>query len=450
MSKYNEFREKYPLFIYNSYEIKINEDNIFITYNFEIENLKEFKPTLEIPINKDVTYNLDVLEKLVFNIGMAELISYWKATCSPKVSIKCGYLTTEQKRWWKKLYFYGLAEMFYINNITNNIEDFMDIDSTQDKKHSLISDSNKNYDGYLVPVGGGKDSIVSLEVLKSFNNKKAFIINNRQVCFDSAKIAGNEKEDIINVKRIFDRGIIDLNSEGYLNGHTPLSANIAFIAYLTAYLYNFKYVVLSNESSANEPSIKGTKINHQYSKSFEFEEDFRYYTNKYLNENIEYFSLLRPISELQIMNIFSKYPKYFNDFISCNNGGKRKNIGKSDGWCLNCSKCLFIYIILSNFITDEQLISIFSENLLEKKEMLPIFIDLIGKSKSKPFECVGTIEEVNYVVINKIKSTAKLPFLYQYYKDNYELVGVDENILKRYGEENNLPKDLEIKLKEYL
>jgi hypothetical protein len=71
-----------------------------------------------------------------------------------------------------------------------------------------------------------------------------------------------------------------------------------------AYLTNRKYIVLSNEGSANEPTVIGTNINHQYSKTYEFECDFYQYTKKYFNIDIKYFSLLRPIKEIQIAYLF--------------------------------------------------------------------------------------------------------------------------------------------------
>jgi len=208
-----------------------------------------------------------------------------------------------------------------------------------------------------------------------------------------------------------------------------------------AYLYNMKFIVLSNESSANEASVKGTNVNHQYSKSYEFEKDFDEYTKKYFSKDINYFSLLRPLNELQIISIFTKYPKYFKTFISCNDGGKRKNIGISDGWCLNCAKCLFIYILMSYFLPKETMIEIFGEDILDKESMLNDFKDLIGITESKPFECVGMVDEINFVLQNKVKEE-NLPYLLRYYKEECNVPIVKENPLKSFNEENNVPKDL--------
>lgn len=441
MDKFNELRNNYPLFYYHGFKIDDKKEELFITYDFEIKGLARFNPTLRVPKTNEINYDKELLNNIIFSAGLAEIPSYWKATCSPKIIIRCGFLNEEQSKWVKKLIYNGLGEFFYVNKIKADINDFVSIESHG--KDLVKKTDNKVYDGYLIAVGGGKDSLTSLEILKDIPNKKAFIINNRKVCFDGANKAGIKDKDIINVERLFDKKIIDLNKRGFLNGHTPISSCIAFISYLTAYVNGIRCVVLSNEASANESSVMGTSINHQYSKSLEFENDFRSFTSKYLTDKVEYFSLLRPLSELEIMKIFTKYPKYFNHFISCNNGGKRKNIGKTDGWCLTCAKCLFIYLLMSNFVNQDEMIKIFGENLLDKKEMLNYFLELLGKTESKPFECVGTIEEVNFTVNNLIKkSNGNLPYLLKYYNENYNVEEPRYNLLSNINEDNNVPSSL--------
>ena len=205
--------------------------------------------------------------------------------------------------------------------------------------------------------------------------------------------------------------------------------------------------MLSNESSANESTVIGTNINHQYSKSFEFENDFYEYTHKYFRLEIDYFSLLRGISEFQIGRIFSRFTKYHKVFKSCNLGSKEKEWK----WCCNCSKCLFVYMILSPFLYKEDLVNIFGEDLYEREDLLDTFKEIIGETEVKPFDCVGTIEEAKYSVsllIDKLDKD-KLPFLLDYYYENYDLELDGSNILK-YNEENNIPKEYEKLVKEVL
>ena len=165
MDKFNEYRALYNNFIYKSYEVKKNNENIEITFNFEIENLKNFTPTLKIENKGIINYDEKIIDNLVFNLGLIELISYWKCTCSKNVIIKCGYLNDEQINWFKKLYYNGLGEFFYINKIDTNIDDFMNI--IIDFEETKDYDVNYSGSGNLICVGGGKDSIVSLELLKN-------------------------------------------------------------------------------------------------------------------------------------------------------------------------------------------------------------------------------------------------------------------------------------------
>ena len=345
------------------------------------------------------------------------------------------------------------GEYRYINNIDISLDDMLEIENKKEIKEEYKLDIN-NYnlesqklEGTLIPVGGGKDSCVTLELLKeSIDNNLCLIVGNKEPSIKSAELAGY-KNKIIFVKRTIDKNLLDLNKRGFLNGHTPFSALLAFLSYTIAYLTCKKYITLSNESSANESNVIGQKINHQYSKSFEFEEDFRKYVNKYLNTEVEYFSMLRPLNELQIAMLFAKHEKYHKIFRSCNVGSKKIPWE----WCKNCPKCLFVYIILSPFLYDKKLIEIFGEDLYEKRELLKTFIELCGYGETKPFECVGTYEEVNYAISKTIKTLQidkkKLPYLLNYYNNNYKVVITSDDITKRYNKENNLPKEFDIILR---
>lgn len=441
MDKYNELRNKYDTFIYDSYEIEELENTTKITYNFIVPSLTQYKPTLEVK-----KFKIDSFTKnLIFHIGLVELVSYWKATCSKNVIIKAGYINKEQIEFFKKLYFYGLGELFYTNGITPNYDDFINIKC--ELKEQNIEIPNYVGNGNLIPIGGGKDSNVTLEIMKSdFEDNLCFIINPKQVTLSCAQTAGYSNEKIVTVKRTIDKNLIELNKQGFINGHTPFSALVAFLSYFNAYITGKKYILLSNESSANESNVDGTKINHQYSKTYEFECDFNEYTKKYFKIDIKYFSLLRPLSEYQIAMLFSNYEKYHEIFKSCNVGSKKEPWH----WCCSCPKCLFVYIILSPFLYKEKLIRIFGEDLFEKEDLLDTFIELTGYGKTKPFECVGTYEEVRYAITKTISKLDKQPYLLKYYKEYFELENLNKNLENKYNRENNLNPYFENLLKSEL
>ncbi|OYT13628.1 MAG: hypothetical protein B6I19_04225, partial [Bacteroidetes bacterium 4572_114] len=223
--------------------------------------------------------NESELNNLVFQIGMIELISYWKAACSPEVIIEAGSLNQEQVEWWKKLYYNGLGEFFYRNGIHARKDDFMSL-STNGKNTFQKFEFDQS-DSFLVPVGGGKDSVVTLETLVGGRKDvRPFILNPGKAGIDTVGNVGFSEEDILTVDRTIDPVLLKLNAQGFLNGHTPFSALLAFISLLAARLAGIKNIALSNESSANEPTVPGTEVNHQYSKSFEFERGFRDYVAK--------------------------------------------------------------------------------------------------------------------------------------------------------------------------
>ena len=440
---FNDLRKEYKYFYYNKFEITENENEIVLRFDFEIPNLAHFNPTTSI-LKKNFKFkdiNSVYAKNMVFNIGMIELISYWKCACPENVIIKCGKLNSDQIDFWKKLYFNGLGELFYRNKIKTDINSFMNIQSTGDKDFHYEKIDDESF-GYIVPIGGGKDSVVTLETLPlDRNSDLCLIINPKPVTLKCASLAGFDDNHIIEIKRVIDKNLIDLNSKGFINGHTPFSAMLAFTSYFVAYLLGKKYVSLSNENSANESNVKGENINHQYSKSFEFECDFENYSDKYLKAPVKYFSFLRPLNELQIAKLFSKHEKYHHVFKSCNVGSK----GENWIWCCNCAKCLFAFTILSPFLYKEKLVSIFGEDLFDKKSLLEIFIELTGNGEYKPFDCVGTYEEVNYAltfVIKKLESENKeLPYILSYYKKNFKLADMSEDITKRYNDNNNLTEE---------
>lgn len=436
MKTYSSLRVAHPTFFYKNYEATAEGGNLHVTYHFEIENLAAFSPSWVFPLGKEEINLSDAnLKAMLFNLGMAELVSYWKITCSPEVRVECGYLSPAQINWWKKLYFHGLGEFFYLNRI-NADTNFMRINASG--APSSLNQSTRYLSGNLIPVGGGKDSNVTMELLKEFKSEnRPYIINPRGATIDSVRVAGLENETLT-AKRTLDKTMLNLNKEGYLNGHTPFSAIVAFSSVITAYINNLKYVVLSNESSANESTVAGSSVNHQYSKSFEFEQDFNRYEKEYLKSGVYYFSLLRPLSEYQIASYFAKCKSYHSIFRSCNKGS-HTNI-----WCADCSKCLFVYLILSPFLSFEELTAIFGRNMGDDENLIPTFNQLIGhETDEKPFECVGSRDEVNFAVCEAIKNNEKLPGLFEYYKTTplYKEYSEKANPYpKFYDRENLLPK----------
>ena len=241
MDKFITLRQKYPIFEYNSYDIKETENSFLVSYDFVVPGLTSFKPTWEFPKPQGKTLDYaskDVLNKAIFNLGMVEVVSYLKATCSPTLIVRAGSLNKEQIDWYKKLYINGLGEFFYRNNIIEamNIDTFLDIEAAGDEDKTIVL--RQELKGNLVPVGGGKDSSLSLEVLNNMDNI-CYIVNSRGASYDSAVVGGYNENSIYTPKRTLDAKLLELNKQGFLNGHTPFSAILAFSAYVCNSISSF-------------------------------------------------------------------------------------------------------------------------------------------------------------------------------------------------------------------
>ena len=508
--KIQNLRKKYPKFIYERYSYKISGNNLEIFFDFKIEPNIHFRPRITVEkVNKLSKSDFDRFNNLIFHLGLMEIPSYWKATCSPEIIIKAGFLNPEQIKypsvakggderrfidWWKDLMINGMGQFFYENKINFRKKNFLKIKSDPIRDNSTIVEITRtNQNRVLVPVGGGKDSVITLELLKKAKkNIQCFSLNPTEAA-QKIMILAECKKPII-IRRRIDEKLLELNRQGFLNGHTPFSAYLAFLSALVAAIFGYKYVAFSNERSASEGNVKylGKIINHQWSKSFEFEQKFREYSQKYLTsraaakgeeENlfsspsvIEYFSFLRPLYEIQIAKLFSKYPKYFNAFLSCNEAYKTASGTKkpTKKWCRSCSKCLFVFATLYPFVDKKELLKIFGKNLFEDKKLLPVMQELIGERKFKPFECVGTKKEsliAFYLSWKKCGGraevpaegrrveggleSAKLPFLLRYFGENIlpkypNLEKESKKIMNSWNNQNNLPKEFERVLKKVI
>jgi len=447
--KYIQLREDYPFMEYVGYKANIDTAGIHVIYEFNLAGKYTFHPEFSIPGKKffqnfTTTEALQspLFQNLIFHIGLIELISYWKTACPPMIIIKGKKLSEKQVSWWKNVYYQGLGEFFYTNEIETSLKEFMEISSLGE---TIPVQSIHLDETVIVPIGGGKDSVVTLEILGKSEQILPFIMNPRGATLECVRIAGYGKDEFLEVNRRLDPLLIKLNAQGFLNGHTPFSALLAFYSLLVSAISGHRHIALSNESSANEPTVAGTEVNHQYSKSFAFESDFREYVKEYISSDFNYFSFLRPLNELRIAKLFAEQVKYYPVFKSCNAGSK------TDSWCCNCPKCLFAFTILSPFIPIIELVHIFGKNLFELPQMLGYLKELTGIDEVKPFECVGTIDEVNaalHMFMVKYKQD-KFPLLIDYYSNTTNFsrdnISMADKILNEFNNDHFLePKFLEI------
>ncbi|MFN5063885.1 MAG: hypothetical protein ACK5GN_13690 [Pseudomonadota bacterium] len=421
-------RGQHPTFSFKGYSISPVDHGLRLEFRFSIEPSIDFSPQLTIPL-QDYSQAASlagdpIVQRLTFLIGMVELLSYWKLSCSPRIEIEAGHLSDDEIPFWEKLIRKGLGEFFFLNKIPPSLDFSIIPTAPKINWHGTAAPVARRGDqSTLVLVGGGKDSIVTLELLRqnlpiqsssNFDSLAALVLN--PIPASMAAIHTAQYPPPLVIQRTIDPKLRELNSKGYLNGHTPFSALLAFVSTLTAYANGYRRVVASNEASASEGNVEyhGFEINHQYSKSFEFERDFRGYITK-LAIPTEYLSFLRPLNELQICALFSDMPVYHSIFRSCNR--EQTLIARSrcadsssaparSGWCAQCPKCVFTFLCLRCFLDDVQLLSIFGENIRAQPAFDSVVLELAGFSEHKPFECVGTYEEVRACVSHQLANDA--------------------------------------------
>jgi hypothetical protein len=238
-----------------------------------------------------------------------------------------------------------------------------------------------------VPIGGGKDSVVSVESLAAAGfDPVQFAVNPNSIITRVAEVSGYR---LVGASRKIDRRLIELNGEGALNGHVPVTAMNSLIALAQSLILGLGPVVMSNESSASDPTLQwnGEPVNHQWSKSLEAEIALRDVLVDQAGLENAYFSLLRPFSELRIARGFARTDKYDAAIVSCNRAFRTS--AAVVGWCGDCDKCRFVFLAMAPFMSRDRLTAIFGKNMFEDSTQLPGYRALLGLDAHKPFECVG-------------------------------------------------------------
>lgn len=387
--------EKRTAFIFKGWKIKKdNEISFFYQINNPPINQKSilFEEKIMLPMSI-LQPNDNLLTITLNNLSLILGISYWKLFCPKEIKINHFSLSKKQAEFWNIVYTNGLGEFFYQNKI-----DYQQLIKFPFEKKIQIKFFKKQFTQRgLLGIGGGKDSIVAIEELKRkkinfhlfalYHSHKNLIIEN---------VAKQSNLPLLRIHRLIDQKLLDFNRKkiGY-NGHVPFSAILSFIQLLLGVLYDYQFLYIANEKSANEGNLiyLNKEINHQWSKSEEYEKLFTNYVHQFITPNIKYQSIIRQLTENQIAEKFSHLTKYFSVFSSCNKNFKI-NSRLNRLWCGRCPKCLFTYLILAPHLSKKILHQIFKKDLFNDASLNPLLKQLLGKEGNKPFECVGTEKDV--------------------------------------------------------
>lgn len=339
---------------------------------------------------------IEAINHLLHYLHLAAGISYYKAFVPPEIIVDTKPLSKLTAQFFNDFYLHGLAEFAYRNRLDLRGHIRFPHESEVETFKQKIVLSRKT----AVPIGGGKDSAVSLEILKKAGEPLLGLAVGGHTTIEA--VAAVSDVPLYRIKRQLSSNLFELNKKGVFNGHVPVTGILSFIFLVAAVIYDFDAIAMSNERSADVGNLQfnGIDVNHQWSKSADFETRLRALLAAECGLGIEYFSLLRSFSELTIARLFAGLQQYHRQFASCNKGFKITE--KTDQkWCCDCDKCRFVFLILAPFLEPADLEQIFGVNLFEKADQRAGFETLLGLRDHKPFECVGEITEAR-VALNLI------------------------------------------------
>ncbi|MEA2264737.1 MAG: UDP-N-acetyl-alpha-D-muramoyl-L-alanyl-L-glutamate epimerase, partial [Solirubrobacteraceae bacterium] len=325
-------------------------------------------------------------------------VSYYKTAAPARVSSDTGAPPPAAARLLEALYSEGLGEFALVNGLPGLPRPRFA--PGPDAGGTPAGDDGAGPGGaaaaeprrVLVPIGGGKDSVVALEAVRRSGCEVAlFSVGDPPAIAGTARVAGLPH---LVARRRLDPGLAGLNRSGALNGHIPITAIVACVAVLTAALHDFDAVAMANERSASHGNVRweGVEVNHQFSKGFPAERLLRAAVAEAV-DGVDVFSVLRPASELAIARAFARLEPYHGVFTSCNAIFRLDPARRASSWCGDCPKCRFVFLVLAPFMVPADLAGVFGRDLLDDEDQFPGFALLTATGGYKPFECVGEEEE---------------------------------------------------------
>ncbi len=360
-----------------------------IALRYALDEQIEFVETFDLPIEQPIPRaGRDAVEPLVSLLHWVAGVSYFKTAAPPRVAYETGAPAPATGALLEALYSEGLGEFAYVNELPNVPRPRFPVKDHEPQRPR----SRPQLGRVLVPVGGGKDSAVAIEVMRRSGHELAlFSVGDASAIARTATAAGLPR---LVAHRQLDPGLGALNQAGALNGHVPITAIVACVALLTAALNGFDAVAMANERSASSGNLiwDGVEINHQFSKGWRAERLLRSAIAE-VAPDLQLFSVLRPASELAIARAFARMDRYHRAFTSCNAIFRLDPALRASSWCCDCPKCRFVFLVLAPFSEPAHLRDVFGRDLLDDEDQFAGFALLTATGGDKPFECVGEEEE---------------------------------------------------------
>jgi len=366
----------------------IGEDGL-VTLRYALDDEIEFVERFELPAGTAVPAHARArVEGLLALLHWVAGVSYFKTAMPAAVRCETGTPPPATAALLEALYSEGLGELAYTNRLPSLPRPAFPAQPGDPRPRPRPAAAQR----VLVPIGGGKDSAVALEIVRRAAEDMAlFSVGDAPPIARTAEVAGLPR---LIVRRRLDPGLAALNRRGALNGHVPITAIVSCVALLTAALHGFDTVAMANERSASSGNVTwdGIEVNHQFSKSLRAERLLRAAVGE-ATQDVEILSVLRPASELAIARAFARMERYHPAFTSCNTVFRLDPELRGTSWCCDCPKCRFVFLVLAPFSAPEHLRAVFGRDLLDDDEQFAGFALLTATGGHKPFECVGEERE---------------------------------------------------------
>ena len=332
----------------------------------------------------------EAVERALQLLHLIAGVSYYKAAVALDIRIDGYAIDADTAALLSEIYENGLGEFAYRNGLSlrGKIR-FPHASPAAAAAKQLGLSSNA-----LTAIGGGKDSLVSIEALRAAGVEQTMTWIGSSPLI--AACAARTGLPTLNITRQLASLLFEYNRQGAYNGHIPVTAINSAILVLAALLHGCDQVVFSNERSASygseildEHGRVVAEVNHQWSKGWAFENAFGAYVERHVAADLHYYSLLRPLSELAVARQFARTDRYDAHFSSCNRNFHILGDRPANRWCGQCPKCHFVFLALAPFMPKPRLMGIFGRNLLDESGLAQGFDALIEYRDHKPFECVG-------------------------------------------------------------
>lgn len=382
------------VFLYKNFSIA--EDHTTVSFDYEIKKngiTHTLQEILKFPVELS---NSDAQQHSLRALHLALGISYYK-TFLPSTIQHPYTMGSTEVQFWNNIWANGLGEFLYVNKLSRDM--LAEFSVQEGVSFESAHDEAPARNGAILGIGGGKDSIVAGELLKEIGVEvTGFVMATGEQLGQTKSVAKTMGVELLVVERFLDKQLLELQEKpGAYKGHIPISLIFGLVGAALAIATHNKYTVVANEASASIPRIEwlGNAVNHQWSKSYEFEKELQKFIITEITPSVTYFSAVRSLTSVAIAKLFSSYEQYFEVFTSDNYVFRIDPSSRPNGrWSLESPKSLSSFILLAPWLSEGSMWRIFGDDFLDQRSLEQLFLELLGKIGHPPLDCIGTVEEL--------------------------------------------------------